>query len=114
MQHNLKFGGFFLNQFLSQCTFVNEKTVKYKYLEEKETTLNYTKLSAIELKILVKSVAKHLKQEVSSIIPGNTNFFKNFSIFNFEEIINLKGNDLSNYGNKEINTLADYYFSRNL
>jgi len=70
MKHHLSFGGFYLKQFLSNCTFIDKTTVRYKYFENKETTLDYTKLTAIELKFLVTNASKFLKKELLNLIPG--------------------------------------------
>ena len=80
MQHNLKFGGFYLNSFLLNCVFLNDTTVKYTYLENKEINLSFKKLNVIELKGFVKDAGIFLKKEPEDLIPGDGNFFKNFQI----------------------------------
>ena len=109
MKHHMSFGGFRLSSFLSNCTFVNEKEIKYKLSETLETTLRYTKLEGLELKIFVVEAVKFLKTELLDIVPKRKNFFKNFLIFNLEKIKNLSKQELSTYGSKEISELADFY-----
>jgi hypothetical protein len=109
MQHHLRFGGFHLGLFLSNCTFINDRTVKYVYHEGKEASLHYSKLTAIELKFLVQKASTFFKDELSNLIPGEGNFFKNFQIFDFEDITRLKAQELSDYGNSEISALGKFY-----
>jgi len=74
-----------------------------------QTVLDYTKLSAIELKFLVKGAATFLKEELKGLIPGEKNFFKNFQIFNFETFPSKPKKELYDYGNKEIEKLSQHY-----
>ena len=111
MKHHLTFGGFHLTNFLSQCKFTDCKNVEYQYIDEKKTTLSYSKLPAFELKLLIQSAAKFLKTELLDLIPGDENFFANFSIFDFEKFKTLSKQELNDFGNQEVLKLSNYYLS---
>ena len=115
LKYHLGFNGFYLSLFLSRCEFIDNTTVNYECMEyEKETQivrLEYTKIEAIELKVLINDSTKYLIQELEQIIPDSENLLSNFEIFNFDILKALKEEDISNYGNEKLKKLLDYYFS---
>ena len=65
------------------------------------------------LKFSVTNIAKYLEKELKSIIPKDKDIFQCFKIFNFKELLHLKGPELGNYGNNEIWKLTNYYLAIN-
>jgi len=109
MQYHLRFGSFHLSLFLSRCQFIDKTTVRYNYVDEKFTILKYSKLEAIELKFLVNNAATYLNNEILALIPEEKSFFHNFQIFDFSDIRTFSVSQLDQYGNKEIDALAQIY-----
>ena len=60
--------------------------VRKKENEVKVFKLDYTKLGAIELKVLIKDASKFLVEELEQIILDQENLLNNFEIFNFETL----------------------------
>ena len=117
LKHHLKYGGFFLGLFIDKCTFFNQNEVNYQFREEEEIKenllLDYEKLRAFELKFLVDKVSKYLVEEFMNIIPGKTNFYKNFLIFNINNFTGKSSQFINEYGNQEFLNLINYFFANN-
>jgi len=102
MKHHLSFSGFHLERFLSECKFINDKEAAYKYSDKQIISLRFERLQGMGLKFLVLDAAKFLLKELESIVPNKENFFKNFEVFNFKQLIGMTNTQFKEYGNEEM------------
>ena len=114
MHHHLDFGGLYLKRFLSQRKFLDNSKVEFEFKENEKMILTFNKLKAMELKILVIDAVKYLINELEEILPKSQDILSSFEAFNFEKIINLKEEQVNDFGNDEIMRLANFYLTDNV
>ena len=114
IKHHLNFKGFHLSNFLDRVKILSDKEAHFTYNDSKENRIykiKFQKLKAISLKFLVLQAAKFMSTELQGMIPGDGNFYKNFEIFNFVNLLKLHEDEINEYGNNEVWCLAEKYLS---
>jgi len=112
IKHHLQFKGFHLSNFLNNVKILNEKEAQFSFNDSTKNyvyQIKFTKLKAISLKFIVLEAAKFLSTELNGMIPDKGNFYKNFEIFNFVNLLKIARDKLGEYGNSEVWSLAQKY-----